>query len=168
MCIVGGSGIRFHERTGNTPTRIPAGLPSRILCDVCLLVCRPAADARGPVDFEGGNVDPFGTPYYGHRREWALPGGGRRRSEDPVVCARRELKEELGISGEFIEIGTLELFHDYRHDAVTIFVVTDLSNTPQSDGIEIVQAQWFRTDHLPANLTPLAFNVLRSVGSTLG
>jgi 8-oxo-dGTP pyrophosphatase MutT (NUDIX family) len=98
---------------------------------------------------------------YGDRGEWALPGGGRRRSEDPVLCARRELKEELGISGEFREIGTLELFHDYRHDTVTIFVVTDLSNAPRLDGIEIVQAQWFPTDHLPANLSPLAFHVLR-------
>jgi ADP-ribose pyrophosphatase YjhB (NUDIX family) len=105
---------------------------------------------------------------YGHRGEWALPGGVRRRSEDPVVCARRELKEELGISGEFLEIGTLELFHDYRHDTVTIFVVTDLSNTPRLDGIEIVRAQWFATDRLPANLTPLAFHVLRRVGMHAG
>jgi 8-oxo-dGTP pyrophosphatase MutT (NUDIX family) len=105
---------------------------------------------------------------YGHRGEWALPGGGRRRKEDPVVCARRELEEELGISGEFLEIGTLELFHDYRHDTVTIFLVTDLSNTPRLDGIEIVQARWFATDHLPANLTPLAFNVLRRVGMHVG
>jgi ADP-ribose pyrophosphatase YjhB (NUDIX family) len=105
---------------------------------------------------------------YGHRGEWALPGGGRRRSEDPVVCARRELKEELGISGEFLEIGALQLLHDYRHDTVTIFVVTDLSDTPQLDGIEIVRAQWFATDRLPANLTPLAFHVLRRVGMHAG
>jgi 8-oxo-dGTP pyrophosphatase MutT (NUDIX family) len=77
------------------------------------------------------------------------------------ICARRELKEELGISGEFREIGILELFHDYRHDTVSIFVVTDLSNALRLDGIEIVQAQWFPTDHLPANLSPLAFHVLR-------
>jgi 8-oxo-dGTP diphosphatase len=104
---------------------------------------------------------------YGHR-EWALPGGGRRRSEDPVVCARRELKEELGISGKFLEIGTLQLFHDCRHDTMTIFVVTDFSNTLQLDGIEIVRAQWFATDRLPANLTPQAFHVLRRVGMHAG
>jgi ADP-ribose pyrophosphatase YjhB (NUDIX family) len=98
---------------------------------------------------------------YGARGEWALPGGGRRPSEDPVVCARRELKEELGISGEFRGIGTLNLFHNYHHDTVTIFAVTDLSDQLQLDGIEIEQAQWFATDHLPTNLSPLAFHVLR-------
>jgi ADP-ribose pyrophosphatase YjhB (NUDIX family) len=98
---------------------------------------------------------------YGRRGEWALPGGGRKRSERPVACARRELKEELGVSGAFREIGTLQLFHNYHHDTVTIFVVTDLSDPLRLDGIEIEQAQWFAIDHLPTTLSPLAFHVLR-------
>lgn len=98
---------------------------------------------------------------YGHTTEWALLGGGRRKREDPLACARRELREELGICGVFRHLGVLELFHNYHDDTVNVFVVSDFSGELRLDKIEIDEAQWFEIDNLPPNLSPLASRVLR-------
>lgn len=100
---------------------------------------------------------------YGHRTEWALPGGGRQRREDPLACARRELHEELGVSGAFRHVGVVELFHNYHDDKVSVFVVTNLSGPFLLDKIEINEAQWFGINSLPTNLTALAAHVLSKV-----
>lgn len=41
---------------------------------------------------------------------WCLPGGGRRREEDPVVAALRELQQEIGLIdwSDAIRLGTVQ------------------------------------------------------------
>ena len=98
---------------------------------------------------------------YGHRSEWALPGGGRRRGESALACAHRELAEELGVVGVFREVDVVEVFHNYHYDTVNVFVVTGIWEQLQLDKIEISEAQWFEANNLPTNLTVLAATVLR-------
>jgi 8-oxo-dGTP pyrophosphatase MutT (NUDIX family) len=98
---------------------------------------------------------------YGHRGEWALPGGGRGKGESALACAHRELVEELAVTGAMREVDVTELFHDYHDDTVTVFVVTRISGAPKVDQIEIADAQWFDISDLPKNLTTLTRHVLQ-------
>ena len=83
-----------------------------------------------------------------------------------MACARRELDEELGISGVFREVDVVELFNDYHDDTVNVFVVTGISKQLHLDKIEIDEAQWFEINDLPTNITALASHVLRKAGLT--
>jgi 8-oxo-dGTP pyrophosphatase MutT (NUDIX family) len=98
---------------------------------------------------------------YGHRAEWALPGGGRGKRESALACAHRELAEELGVTGAMREVDVVELFHDYHDDTVTVFDVTGIAEEPKFDKIEIADAQWFDISGLPKNLTTLTRHVLQ-------
>ena len=95
-----------------------------------------------------------------HRGEWGLPGGGRRRHENPLATARRELAEELGIQSDLTELGEILYFHDFRYDSVHVFQQSEICDQPRVDKVEISDAQWFDGDNLPDNLTPIAKYVL--------
>src|SRR3569833_4603671 len=48
---------------------------------------------------------------HSYRRGWHLPGGGVARGEAPDVAVRRELEEEVGLSGgEIALVGVFFLF----------------------------------------------------------
>src|SRR5688500_11712302 len=59
---------------------------------------------------------------------WHLPGGGRRRDEDPQAAMLRELREEIGL----VSHGSVDFFSEYhqivdfRRDCVSLFVVRDV------------------------------------------
>jgi 8-oxo-dGTP pyrophosphatase MutT (NUDIX family) len=97
---------------------------------------------------------------YMHRGEWGLPGGGRRRHENPLATARRELAEELGIKSDLTELGEILFFHDFRYDSVHVFQQPEICDQPRVDRLEISEAQWFDGDNLPDNLTPIAKYIL--------
>jgi ADP-ribose pyrophosphatase YjhB (NUDIX family) len=84
---------------------------------------------------------------------WALPGGGCGRREDPAQCVRRELREELGIGIEALELlATLE--ETLSGAPHTAFIFTGrVVGEPQPDHREIVEARWFARDGLPPGLS---------------
>ena len=88
---------------------------------------------------------------YGSGR-WALPGGGLGRGEDPLACARREIREELGC-----ELADPVLFEvaegriNGTPDRSHIFVAR-IVGQPCPDGREIIDARWFAPDALPADM----------------
>jgi ADP-ribose pyrophosphatase YjhB (NUDIX family) len=97
---------------------------------------------------------------YMNRSAWGLPGGGISRNEGALACARRELREELGLAGEFLEIGIVNFVHAFRRDLVHVFLVDTLSGDLQLNETELAEAQWFDADRLPDNLTKLAGHIL--------
>ena len=83
---------------------------------------------------------------------WALPGGGMKKGEDPRECARREVREELGI-----EISSLEPFgtlgEDLSGSPHTAHLFAAVCNAPpEPDRREVIEAQFFPTDALPRPL----------------
>jgi ADP-ribose pyrophosphatase YjhB (NUDIX family) len=83
---------------------------------------------------------------------WSLPAGGRGRREDPEEAARREFAEELGCG--LAEMRLLDTREEPLHgarDTVHVFTAA-VVGTVRPDGREVVEAQFFACDALPAPL----------------
>jgi 8-oxo-dGTP pyrophosphatase MutT (NUDIX family) len=95
--------------------------------------------------------------------KWTLPGGGLGRGEDPFACARREMREELGVALEDVELAAQfeETLYGSRHRA---FVFTArFAGEPKVDGREVIDSGWFALDALPPDLVSFADYRLRLV-----
>lgn len=88
-------------------------------------------------------------PYKGH---WAFPGGFLNPDETAEEGARRELKEETGFSGAYIE-----QFHTYtnphrdpRERVITIAYYALVRKQDVCGGDDAAQARWFSIDQMPS------------------
>ena len=93
--------------------------------------------------------------------QWALPGGGLGRGEDPAACARREMREELGCELEHVELAAEfeEALCGAPHRA---FVFTArFAGEPRADGREVIETGWFAREDFPADLVSFARHRLK-------
>ncbi|MDQ6775420.1 MAG: NUDIX domain-containing protein [Actinomycetota bacterium] len=87
---------------------------------------------------------------YGDRRSWDMPGGAIKRREAPLDAARREIREELGLSiADWTPLGDFFARYEHRDDTMYCFhtVVDDVN--PVADRIEIAELRWFPMTALP-------------------
>lgn len=83
---------------------------------------------------------------------WGLPGGGLNAGEDPMEAARREVREELGISLARIEaIAVIEEVISGAPHTAHLFAATCDAN-PQPDRREVIEARFFLSHSLPEPL----------------
>ncbi len=60
-----------------------------------------------------------------------LPAGVVEDGESPLICARREIREEIGkAAGAVIELGGFYLAPGYANEYMTVFLGKDLSDSP--------------------------------------
>ena len=92
-------------------------------------------------------------PYKG---KWAFPGGFLKMDETAEEGARRELKEETGLDGAY-----MEQFHtfsaperDPRERVITIAYYALVKIQEVKGGDDVASARWFPLDEIP----PLAFD----------
>lgn len=87
---------------------------------------------------------------------WALPGGGIKPGEDMAECARREVKEELGITLDVIEpLGTIEeTLSGSPHTAHLFTAICNMQPVP--DRREVLEARFFPSHSLPEPLGEFA------------
>jgi 8-oxo-dGTP pyrophosphatase MutT (NUDIX family) len=84
---------------------------------------------------------------------WELPGGAIRRGEEPVVTARREMNEELGLSiDDWTLQGETVVELDHHHDRVQFFAAEVLAPQIKINEAELAEARWFSRQQLPPDL----------------
>ncbi|MCW2967887.1 MAG: hydrolase [Solirubrobacteraceae bacterium] len=100
---------------------------------------------------------------------WDLPGGFCRRGEPFETAARRELGEELGLSGEarVTDLGELRRRNQGRHETLHGFRVEPGGRGLATQSIELVRVGWFARDALPEDRSPIVDEVL-ALGGAFG
>jgi 8-oxo-dGTP pyrophosphatase MutT (NUDIX family) len=94
-------------------------------------------------------------------RAWDLPGGGSRRGESPLVTARREMEEELGLGdAPWRRCGELRGRLYGRHDQIHVVAAEVHDPVLRVDPVEIDAVAWFARDRLPLWTGPLLEPVL--------
>lgn len=88
------------------------------------------------------------------RGKWALPGGFVRINETLDEAARRELAEETGLSGVFLEqlytFGALDRDPRERVVSVAYFALVNLGSHRVKAATDACDAAWFSVDDTPA------------------
>lgn len=82
---------------------------------------------------------------------WGVPGGFLNQGEQPETALRRELREEIGVDLEGVEILFARTLPQQRQ--IEIYFKARAIGTPQPCSFEIRKAEWFTVDNLPAELS---------------
>lgn len=82
---------------------------------------------------------------------WGIPGGFMGRHEQPEEALRRELREEIAVEVEDVELLFVRSLGRPRQ--VEIYFRARVVGEPRASSFEIKRAQWFAVDELPAELS---------------
>lgn len=81
---------------------------------------------------------------------WGLPGGFLERGEQPAEALRRELREELALELDGVEIFAARSFKKPKQVEVLFLCRANGEVRPQT--MEVERAEWFSLDSLPDGL----------------
>lgn len=82
---------------------------------------------------------------------WGIPGGFLSKGEQPETALRREMREEIGIELEGVEMLFARTLPRPRQ--IEIYFSARAIGTPRPCSFEIRTAEWFKIDNLPAELS---------------
>ena len=82
--------------------------------------------------------------------KWDLPGGFCKRGEAFEAAARREVAEELGLSGgRYVDLGEMVRRFQGRHETLHGFRVELADHSAATESLELAEARWFPIGALP-------------------
>ena len=103
------------------------------------IVRHPGAAAVAAIDGDGGVtlLRQYRHAVGGYL--WEVPAGKLDPGEAPLVCARRELREEAGLeAGHFEPVGSIVTCPGFCDEVIHLFVATELRPAPQALGADEV------------------------------
>ncbi|GGD44737.1 NUDIX domain-containing protein [Erythrobacter arachoides] len=85
-------------------------------------------------------------------RAWSMPAGGMGHGEDPSHAIRREMREELDVTLDDLQLVSqrVETIHGVSHH-VWLYTAR-VNDPPQPDMREVIEARFFTIDELPEAL----------------
>ena len=81
---------------------------------------------------------------------WGLPGGFMEQGEQPIEALRRELREEIGLEVDDVEVFAARSFRKPKQ--VEVLFRARANAQVKSLTIEVERAEWFALDSLPQGL----------------
>ncbi len=85
-------------------------------------------------------------------RDWGLPGGGIKRTEDPLEAAVRETREEVNVRLRSIAGVAANPIQTRGRGPLWVFVAEPVSESFTVDRVEIDSAAWHPISALPDDL----------------
>ena len=82
---------------------------------------------------------------------WGIPGGFIEAGEQPEAAVRRELREEVGLELEHVELALIRTLH--RTQQIEIIFRCRPTGVAQPQSIEVERAAWFAPQSLPETLS---------------
>ena len=83
---------------------------------------------------------------------WGIPGGFLETAEHPEQAVRRELREEVGLELEDVEIFTARSFRKPRQVEILFRARANVDNDLSSQTMEVERLGWFSVRSLPGGL----------------
>lgn len=96
---------------------------------------------------------------------WGIPGGFINPQEQPEDALRRELREEIGLEVDDLEIAFINTLQQYQQVEIIFRATACIEVQPRS--FEILRAEWFETTLLPDDLSNYQRGLIQKATQTL-